>query len=93
MDIVRFDPDKDLTSLEYYLRNSYLEERRARSWLPARLHDVIYRVGAQEMDEGRERSADYMFLWKTEISLRVSFWMAKTYISASRQGVSICFLP
>ena len=66
MDIVRFNPDKDLTSLEYYLRNSYLEERRARSWLPARLHDVIYRVGAQEMDEGRERSADYMFLWKKE---------------------------
>ena len=66
MDIVRFDPDKDLTSLEYYLRNSYLEERRARSWLPARLHDVIYRVGAQEMDEGRERSADYMFLWKED---------------------------
>lgn len=46
------------------MRNRYFEHDNAHAWLPERLHDLIYRVGAQEQDEGRERSADYIFLWE-----------------------------
>ena len=64
MKTVQFDPDKDFDRLEGYLRDRYLESCEATSWLPERLHDLIYRVGAQEMDEGRERSADHIYLWE-----------------------------
>ncbi len=62
MRIINFQQDRDLERLEAYLRNQYFEHHNADSWLPERLHDLIYRVGAQEADEGRERSADYLFL-------------------------------
>lgn len=64
MQTVKFEPGKDFDRLEDYLRNRYLETHEATSWLPERLHDLIYRVGAQEMDEGRERSADHIYLWE-----------------------------
>lgn len=64
MQAVKIDQDKDFDRLEDYLRDRYLETHEATSWLPERLHDLIYRVGAQEMDEGRERSADHIYLWE-----------------------------
>jgi len=36
------------------------------SWLPQRLHDLIYRMGAQETDGGRVRSMDYIYLWEED---------------------------
>ena len=66
MKTVQFELNRDLERLEAYLRQQYLENRSAVSWLPARLHDVIYRVGAQETDEGRERSADHICWWEED---------------------------
>ena len=53
MEIRQFKADQDLVRLESYLRDRYRERSDASSWLPERLHDLIYRVGAQEADEGR----------------------------------------
>ena len=64
MQIRKFQPDTDLQSLETYLRNQYVTNKNMSSWLPERLHDLIYRMGAQEADGGRERSMDYIFLWE-----------------------------
>ncbi len=64
MQIRKFQLDKDLQILETYLRNQYFLNKNMSSWLPERLHDLIYRMGAQEADEGRERSMDYIFLWE-----------------------------
>ena len=62
----KFQMDRDLERLETYLRNQYFEHLNANSWLPERLHDLIYRVGAQEMEEGRKKSADYIYLWEED---------------------------
>ncbi len=62
----RFQIERDLDRLEAYLREQYLLHRHADAWLPERLHDLIYRVSAQEADEGRTRSADYIFLWEED---------------------------
>ena len=48
MRIVKFEPDRDLSRLEAYLADRYWESRRAVSWLPERLHDLLYRLGMQE---------------------------------------------
>ena len=64
MEIIKFSSYKDLARLESYVRERYLESHAADSWLPERLHDIFYRVGAQETDEGRERSADHIYLWE-----------------------------
>ena len=66
MRIVKFGSDKDLCRLEAYLRDRYLENRLAVSWLPERLHDLIYRIGALETDEGREKSVDHIYLWEED---------------------------
>ncbi|MBE6928068.1 MAG: GNAT family N-acetyltransferase [Ruminococcaceae bacterium] len=62
----KFQLEKDLPKLESYLRELYLENHNMASWLPERLHDLIYRMGAQETDGGRERSTDYIFLWEED---------------------------
>ena len=64
MEIRKFQADKDLPILEAYLRDQYLRNRNMSSWLPERLHDLIYRMGVQEADSGSERSMDYIFLWE-----------------------------
>lgn len=64
MQVRKFQPDADLQKLEEYLRNQYLENKNMTSWLPERLHDLIYRMGAQETDGGRKKSIDYIFLWE-----------------------------
>lgn len=64
MQIRRFRLDKDLTRLEAYLREQYLANHNMTSWLPERLHDLVYRMSAQEADGGREQSMDYIFLWE-----------------------------
>ena len=64
MQIRKFQQDKDLQSLEAYLRNQYFLNKNMSSWLPERLHDLIYRMGTQESDGGRARSMDYIFLWE-----------------------------
>ena len=62
--IRRFQPERDLERLEAYLRQRWQESRKPVSWLPQRLHDLYYRMSAMEADEGRPRSADYIFLWE-----------------------------
>ena len=57
MRVKHFQADRDLDRLEAYLRDRYFERLNADSWLPERLHDLIYRVGAQEADEGREKTS------------------------------------
>ena len=64
MKIRKFQPQKDLQRLEAYLRNQYMVNRNMTSWLPERLHDLIYRMGAQEVDGGRKKSVEYIFLWE-----------------------------
>lgn len=64
MEISLFDPSRDLVRLEVYLRELFCVKHTASSWLPERLHDLLYRVGAQEKDEGRVCSADYIYLWE-----------------------------
>lgn len=66
MQIRKFQPDRDLQALETFLRDQYFANRNMSSWLPERLHDLIYRMGAQETDGGRERSMDYIFLWEED---------------------------
>lgn len=43
MTIKRFNIDEYLEKLEEYLRYQYLENKNMSSWLPERLHDLIYR--------------------------------------------------
>ena len=64
MIIKRFNIDKDLIRLEKYLRSQYLENRNMTSWLPERLHDLIYRMDIQYIEEGNPRSSDYIFIWE-----------------------------
>lgn len=64
MQIRKFQLDKDLQILESYLRNQYFLNKNMSSWLPERLHDLIYRVGTQEASGDRQRSKDYIFLWE-----------------------------
>lgn len=64
MQVRRFQPDTDLSKLERYLRERYLVTRNMASWLPERLHDLIYRMSAQEQDGGQERSVDHIYLWE-----------------------------
>lgn len=64
MTIKKFVPDSDLPKLEAYLRNQYFANRNMTSWLPERLHDLIYRMGVQEASAGQARSMDYIFLWE-----------------------------
>ncbi len=63
MQIKKFQLDQDLQNLEVYLRNQYCKNKNASSWLPERLHDLIYRMGTQEAEGGSARSMDYIFLW------------------------------
>ena len=69
MEIKRFDIEKDLQRLESYLRNCYYETKNMTSWLPERLHDLIYRMDVQYTDCGLERSADYIFMWEDNGSI------------------------
>ena len=64
MRIRKFQPDQDLQFLEAYLRNQYLQNKNMSTWLPERLHDLMYRMGTQEADGGQARSVDYIFLWE-----------------------------
>ncbi len=62
--IIKFNKEKDLNRLESFLRNQYFENKNMTSWLPERLHDGIYRMDAQLVDAGKEKSSDYFFLWE-----------------------------
>lgn len=66
MTIKKFNVEEDLKDLEDFLRNQYRVNKNMTSWLPERLHDVIYRMDAQLTDKGKEKSSDYFFLWKEE---------------------------
>ena len=50
MIIKKFCLETDLQKLEEYLRNQYLEGNTMISWLPERLHDLIYRMDTQYTD-------------------------------------------
>lgn len=64
MEIKKFDIERDLIKLEEFLRNQYLENKNMTSWLPERLHDLIYRMDTQYSDEGKLKSSDYIFLFE-----------------------------
>ncbi len=64
MKITKFDLTKDLERLESYLREQYLTNKNMTSWLPERLHDLIYRMDTQYVDTGNNRSSDFIFLWE-----------------------------
>lgn len=69
MEIKRFDIEKDLQRLENYLRDCYYKTKSMTSWLPERLHDLIYRMDVQYTDCGLKRSADYIFMWEDNGSI------------------------
>ena len=62
MKIKKFNLETDLKKLENYLRNEYIENKNMTSWLPERLHDLIYRMDIQYTDAGNPKSSDYIFL-------------------------------
>lgn len=64
MKIIKFNLEKDLKKLESFLRNQYLENKNMTSWLPERLHDLIYRMDIQYTDAGKNKSSDYIFIWE-----------------------------
>ena len=64
MKIKKFDVENDLINLEEFLRNQYLENKNMTSWLPERLHDLIYRMDTQYTDAGKPKSSEYIFLWE-----------------------------
>lgn len=64
MEIKKFALKSDLKRLENYLREQYIENRNMTSWLPERLHDLIFRMTAQELDSGKPKSIDYIYLWE-----------------------------
>ena len=64
MKIKKFNLEKDLKRLETYLRNQYLENKNMTSWLPERLHDLVYRMDTQYIDAGNPKSSDFIFLWE-----------------------------
>lgn len=64
MKITKFDLTKDLERLELYLREQYLTNKNMTSWLPERLHDLIYRMDTQYVDTENNRSSDFIFLWE-----------------------------
>lgn len=66
MQIKKFNLETDLEKLENYLRNQYLENKNMTSWLPERLHDLIYRMDTQYLDEGKLKSSDYIFYWEND---------------------------
>jgi len=66
MEIRKFQPERDLQKLEAYLRQRYFVNRNMTSWLPERLHDLFYRMSAQEAEGGRALSADHIFLWEDQ---------------------------
>ena len=64
MQINKFNLNNDLNKLENYLRNQYFENKNMTSWLPERLHDLIYRMDTQYTDAGNPKSSDYIFIWE-----------------------------
>lgn len=64
MNIRKFQLDKDLKKLEAFLRDQYMANKNMTSWLPERLHDLIYRMDTQYIDAGLKKSVDYIFLWE-----------------------------
>ena len=61
MKIKRFNLETDLKKLEDYLRSQYLENKNMTSWLPERLHDLIFRMDTQYTDAGKPKSSNYIF--------------------------------
>ena len=64
MQTKKFNLEKDLNRLEDFLRKQYLENKNMTSWLPERLHDLIYRMDTQYTDECKPKSSDYIFIWE-----------------------------
>lgn len=64
MKIIKFNLENDLKKLETFLRSQYLENKNMTSWLPERLHDLIYRMDTQYNNAGKNKSSDYIFIWE-----------------------------
>ena len=64
MVVKKFDIKTDLKKLEDYLRCEYLENKNMTSWLPERLHDLIYRMDVQYTDEGCLKSSEFVYFWE-----------------------------
>ena len=63
MEIRKFEIDRDLSLLEEFLRQEYFNNHNMTSWLPERLHDLIYRMDRQYLDQGKPKSSDYIYLF------------------------------
>lgn len=48
MNVVKFELSRDLSDLEAFLEEQYCENHNTVSWLPSRLHDLVYRVSTRE---------------------------------------------
>ena len=66
MQIRHFEEKRDLQKLEGYLREQYRINKNMTTWLPERLHDMLYRMRAQEAASGGAISVDYIFLWEED---------------------------
>ena len=51
MNIKNFDLESDLERLENFLRIQYMKNKNMTSWLPERLHDLIYRMDTYYIDK------------------------------------------
>lgn len=65
MKIKKFSLESDLDRLSAFLRERYFESGSEESWLPERLHDIIFRMGPTEAAEG-EQSCGFIYLWENE---------------------------
>lgn len=64
MEIRKFNLEKHLKKIEAFLREQYIENNNMTSWLPERLHDLIYRMDTQYIEKGKPKSSDYIFFWE-----------------------------
>ena len=69
MEIKKFDLEKDLNKLEDYLRCQYLENKNMTSWLPERLHDLIFRMDTQYTDDEAVNSVINFLGYEKDITL------------------------
>lgn len=62
MKIKRFELS-DFDMLENYLVEEYKKNQNMDSWLPQRLHDLVFRMSGQEIGNGKPFSYKRIFMW------------------------------
>lgn len=64
MQVKKFDLKRDLEKLENYLRSRFIDTQTMQSWLPQRLHDLVYRIDTQATDKGEPKSSPFIYIWE-----------------------------